>query len=227
MAVPKYNTMNAFRERLRAEAGEDALAAFELAVKQHIEVHKGHPQNVRFKIAPQFGYVGPKDERKRFDLRHGVASIDAERQERKVTESDAALMAAMHGLPSTASPISEADWVRGHPAMMRSLRVKPGDQILVTAADVTEAPHGLPPSQAAVLALQTWISKPNEFQKWYATTFAKAIQERAEAEAAERAASRAGQSEVMPINEVLAIIGAINEDAEAITREALLRGKPL
>lgn len=228
MTPPRYNTMNAFRERLRAEAGEDALAAFELAVKEYVAANPGsHPQNVRFKVAPKFGYIGPKDERKRFDVRYGVASIDAERSDRQSAESDNSLMEAIKGLPATDSPIKEADWVRGHPAMMRGLRGKSGEKILVTAEDVLSAPHGLPPSQAAVFALQTWVAKPEEFQKWYLSNFAKKIQEREEAEAAARTAARVGRSESMAIEEVLKIIGAISEEAEGLAREALLREKPL
>jgi hypothetical protein len=221
--VPKFNAFNALRERLLVEQGQHVLDAFEMRAKEYAAEAKIPIQSARSKIAKEFGYIDAKDERRRFDNRHRVSSREYEQHDKAVEEADRAVKEAMKGLPVTALPVEEADWIRGHPAMMRQSRTRTGKLLLVTAEDITDAPHGPPPSQSAVISLQSWINRPDEFAKWYASTFAKTLQARAEAAEARIVRDQAGEPETMAIDEALAILRGFSVEACELARQAVGR----
>lgn len=70
-------------------------------------------------------------------------------------------------LPDAASPASELDWIRSHPAMLRLDRIKDrtkDTRVILEVDDITPS-HGEAPSKAAVTMLQHWSNKPDEFHK--------------------------------------------------------------
>lgn len=223
LEIPKFNAFNALRERLLLEEGQAVVDAFEARAKQVSVECKIPIQPARQKVAKEFGYVDAKDERRRFDNRHRVNSQEHEKHDRAIEEAERSVAEAMKGLPVTAAPIEEADWIRGHPAMMRQARTRAGRQLLVSADDITNAPHGLPPSQSAVIMLQSWINRPDDFAKWYASTFAKTLQSRAEAAEARTFREQAGEPETMAIEEALAILKGFSANACELARKAVGR----
>lgn len=70
-------------------------------------------------------------------------------------------------LPDSATPASELDWIRNHPAMGRLDRVKDRTKetrVILEVSDIHPV-HGDAPSKAAVSMLQHWCNNPSEFYK--------------------------------------------------------------
>lgn len=70
-------------------------------------------------------------------------------------------------LPDSATPASELDWIRNHPAMGRLDRVKDrtkDTRVILDVSDIHPV-HGDAPSKAAVSMLQHWCNNPSEFYK--------------------------------------------------------------
>jgi hypothetical protein len=84
---------------------------------------------------------------------------DNERKERR-------LNAFIKTLPDDASAISELNWVRLHPAMLRRAQKTSNiGQVEITLADLKSPPHGPAPSKNAVQLLRHHMQNPNEFFK--------------------------------------------------------------
>lgn len=70
------------------------------------------------------------------------------------------------GLPPTADPVEEQEWISAHPAMSRQDRAaNKTAKVLISKRDVVSPPHGPAPSRRAVNQLQHWANHPKEFQK--------------------------------------------------------------
>ena len=70
-------------------------------------------------------------------------------------------------LPDNATPASELDWIRNHPAMGRLDRMKDrkaDTRVILEVSDIHPV-HGDAPSKAAVSMLQHWCNNPSDFYK--------------------------------------------------------------
>jgi hypothetical protein len=70
--------------------------------------------------------------------------------------------AAIRGLPAMAQEEEIMNWIGGHPAMGRHIRLD-GDEIILTAKDVLAAPHGECPCWVAAILLQHYVNWPEQF----------------------------------------------------------------
>jgi len=125
----------------------------------------------RSETMKEFGYAGPKEERRIHEdwmkLQEAVQFREVAKQvrgidldERRIERFDEALEC----LPANASPSDEIAWVRAHPAMARKDQTKDKTQdVKITADDVLYAPHGKAPSRAAVNQLIYWANRPQKF----------------------------------------------------------------
>lgn len=79
------------------------------------------------------------------------------------------------GLPSTAAPALELEWVASHPAMLRyDMQRDKTAPVMVSRADIIEAPNGPPPSRRAVNKLVHWVNRPGKFHEMLITEDKKA-----------------------------------------------------
>ena len=69
--------------------------------------------------------------------------------------------AAIRGLPATASEEAIMNWIGGHPAMGWHIRLE--EEIILTAKDILEAPHGSAPCRIAATLLQYFVNRPEQF----------------------------------------------------------------
>ena len=67
--------------------------------------------------------------------------------------------AAITGLPATAPEEAIMDWIGGHPAMGWHIWMEE-EEIILTAKDVMEAPHGSAPCRIAAILLQYFVNRP-------------------------------------------------------------------
>lgn len=128
---------------------------------------------VRWQAMREFGYEGPKEEQalhaeylasEREKLEEEVLGESLRQQAETAEEKEAReFEQAYQSLPLTASPASEIEWIRSHPAMSRmdrqSDKTKP---VKITAED---ARHEGGCSQSAVNQLCHWANRPGEFYK--------------------------------------------------------------
>ena len=70
--------------------------------------------------------------------------------------------AAINGLPATAPEEAIMNWIGGHPAMGWHIRMEE-EEIILTAKDVMEAPHGSAPCRIAATLLQYFVNRPEQF----------------------------------------------------------------
>ncbi len=69
---------------------------------------------------------------------------------------------AISGLPATAPEEEILDWIAAHPAMVRHIWMEE-EEIILTAKDVLEAPHGSAPCRIAATRLQYFVNRPEKF----------------------------------------------------------------
>lgn len=131
----------------------------------------------------EFGYINAQVERAAaMQYERTLAARDASKRNAAM-RGPHAFEVAFAMLPDTAAPKTEMDWIRAHPAMMRKIRAKDTiATIQLTAQDVLSPPHGQAPSKSAVLALQHWANKPDEFFKMLMTEHKKNSEAAASAE---------------------------------------------
>lgn len=166
--IDKASHRMLFGERMQREGRYDAWMA---RVKQ-LKAEKGMLNNAALNAAmPEFGYVSAAEERRMAhefmdNLHKDSATQEAEKiaKTAKVLRKAADLDYAMAGLPDTADTTKEIDWIRSHPAMLRSGQ-EPTKHILITVDDVLHAPNGKAPSRSAVSMLQHWANHAAEFHK--------------------------------------------------------------
>ncbi len=70
--------------------------------------------------------------------------------------------AATSRLPMTAPEEEILDWIGGHPAMLRPIWLEE-EEIILTAKDVMETPHGSAPCRIAATLLQYYVNQPEKF----------------------------------------------------------------
>ena len=70
--------------------------------------------------------------------------------------------AAIRGLPAAAPEEAIMDWIGGHPAMGWHIRMEE-EEIILTAKDILEAPHGSAPCRIAAILLQYFVNWPEQF----------------------------------------------------------------
>lgn len=107
-------------------------------------------------------YFGPKREHELYDemmaeKRGRTRDGQVERMQNEIREERhiADFEEACRTLPATATIAEELNWVRSHPAMMRSDRQSDATKkVVLSATDVLYGPTGKAPSQAAVVLLQ-------------------------------------------------------------------------
>ena len=121
----------------------------------------------------KMGYIGPEKEHQLHEefQANGQKSnlqrqIDEERlqiREEIMTEN---FEQAVRTLPDKAPVSVEIDWLVAHPAMARWAReTDKSKNILITPEDILFAPHGPAPSKSAAIALQHWVTFPQQFFK--------------------------------------------------------------
>lgn len=89
------------------------------------------------------------------------------------------------GLPPTAMPAMELEWVASHPAMLRyDMQRDKTMPVMVTREDILRAPNGQPPSRRAVNRLVHWVNRPNKFHEMLLTEDKKATHVREEGQSA-------------------------------------------
>lgn len=70
------------------------------------------------------------------------------------------------GLPMTAKPMDELEWVRAHPLMVRARQRKDRDPpVDIMLSQVTSPPHGRAPSVSAVSLLGFYLANPSVLYK--------------------------------------------------------------
>lgn len=179
VSEPKVSTM--FKQRMAREGRAQELSE---RVREVIrETGMGYSSALEV-VMPQMGYLNQQAEitlyrRHREEcLRDSVeASIEAaaelEREESRLTAEEQAAQkaeeefeAALATLPANATKARELEWIEAHPAMMRHSRMKATGKegpVIITAADVLDAPHGVCPSRAAAVQLQHWANNSTKF----------------------------------------------------------------
>ena len=84
------------------------------------------------------------------------------RQKRRRRRATVKFEAAIRGLPATASEEAIMDWIGGHPAMSRHVWMDE-EEIILTAKDILDAPHGSAPCRIAATLLQYFVNRPEQF----------------------------------------------------------------
>ena len=92
------------------------------------------------------------------------AMRERKRKESEVTEEDR-LQNAISALPDEAPSEIERAWIRSHPAMVRQVRQKDKEDIVLSSKDVLDQSNGPAPSKAAVNSLQYWCNNPTDFYR--------------------------------------------------------------
>jgi hypothetical protein len=118
----------------------------------------------------RLGYEGPEKEKalylehqrslKHNEMQHFVAQNTKEwNKEMRMSLTEEAL----RDLPPTADPLAERNWVGAHPAMGRRYETKKEENVVITADDILNAPHGPAPSRQAVNMLRLYAQTPKTF----------------------------------------------------------------
>lgn len=170
-----------FRDRMAREGRAKEL---QLRVREVIsQTGMGYSAALRV-VMPQMGYINDQMElrlhREHRDqvLRDTVAAaIDSaakveeelnalSEEEVRAAAEESAFESALLSLPANAPKARELEWIEAHPAMMRQSRMKATGKtgpVLITAADILDAPHGVCPSRAAAVQLQHWANNSTKF----------------------------------------------------------------
>ena len=138
------------------------------------------------------------------------------REERKKQELWLNEVAA---LPDSASPASELDWIRNHPAMGRLDRIEnrtSDTRVILEVSDIHPV-HGDAPSKAAVSMLQHWCNNPSEFYRNMLTEQRKATKIKDDGSIVDDVENSV---EVRNIDALIASIAQAVDDME-ITEESL------
>jgi hypothetical protein len=115
----------------------------------------------------EMGYQGAAKEREL------AAAYEEEQKTKEVAENPikallergAGFDEAFQILPDQAPISVETDWIRSHPAMIRSDRGIKAERVLISAKDILGPPHGPAPSKAAVVRLQHFVNRQGDFFK--------------------------------------------------------------
>jgi hypothetical protein len=151
-----------FADRMRREGKHEAFRA-----DQHHRLAQGDAPSVALWGAMrEFGYTTPKREREFYDdyLFHvGETTAQQSVKDREGLSVD--LERVTRGLPPSAPPSVELEWIGAHPAMRRKYEQKnPNASVLITSKDVVKSPLGKAPSVRAVNQLVHWA---NNLDAWY------------------------------------------------------------
>lgn len=168
-AKGKEHPHNIFLRRLRRE---NRFQQYQQRVRQLLQDAEQAGETLYYSQATkqargEFGYAGPKEERRLEEeskrsplLEKLVDERDVIREEMKAESYDDAL----RWLPDSAPGTDEVAWIRAHPAMSRMSRRKASTEpIVISPDDILTPPHGPAPSKAAVHALQYWANHPQKF----------------------------------------------------------------
>ena len=92
------------------------------------------------------------------ELRNEMKRRKRRQKRRRTTEK---FEAAIRGLPATAPKEEIINWIGGHPAMGWHIRLE--EEIILTAKDILEPPHGSAPCRIAAILLQYYVNRPEQF----------------------------------------------------------------
>lgn len=149
-----------FKVRMKRDGRYDAFT------ERITELTPIYGHKTRMVVMREFGFKSEAVEREAALLYERSIEEKSKTHKINATRRQSSFENAVFGLPDTAPPKIENDWIRAHPAMTRKIRSKQAiDKVILTAADVLAPPHGPAPSKSAVYALQYWCNNASEFFK--------------------------------------------------------------
>ena len=172
---------------------EQKLMDYREEIKAQVAAGK-NPLQAKKAAQTKFGNTSLKEEREKYaerlkapqdELKREATNERARRAHTK--QRNLPFEKVLADLPPTASPASEMDWIKSHPAMSRKDRSRnTTDKVLVTPEDISASPNGPCPSRTAAQQLQHWVNRPEQFYKDVLSETKKAKARDDEAEAKER-----------------------------------------